>query len=54
MLEPIEVESFTRDVEGVTFGWVPDRYEDGTVVVTLQPGDAMAYTAPWDGQGYDT
>lgn len=54
VLEPIEVEPFSRDVGGVTFGWVPDRYEDGTVVVTLQPGDAMAYTAPWDGLGYDT
>lgn len=54
VLEPIDVEPFARVVDGVTFGWVPDRYADGTVVVTLQPGDAMAYTAPWDGLGYDT
>ncbi|WP_369370475.1 hypothetical protein AB1046_16995 [Promicromonospora sp. Populi] len=54
VLEPIEVEPFTQDVDGVTFGWNVDRYEDGTYYINIEPGDFIAYYEPWDGLGYDT
>lgn len=54
VLEPIEVEPFTQDVDGVTFGWQVDQYDDGTYFINIQPGDFIAYYAPWDGLGYDT
>lgn len=54
VLEPIEVEPFTQDVDGVTFGWNLDRYDDGTYFINIVPGDFIAYYAPWDGLGYDT
>ena len=54
VLEPIEVEPFTQDVDGVTFGWNLDRYDDGTYFINIEPGDFIAYYEPWDGLGYDT
>lgn len=54
VLEPIEVEPFTRTVDGVTFGWKVGRYDDGTYYINIHPGDFIAYYAPWDGLGYDT
>ncbi|MFI8523969.1 hypothetical protein ACIGB8_05970 [Promicromonospora sukumoe] len=54
VLEPIEVEPFTQDVDGVTFGWNLDQYEDGTYFINVMPGDFIAYYEPWDGLGYDT
>jgi hypothetical protein len=53
VLDPIEVEPFTQDVDGVTFGWNVDRY-DGVYSINIEPGDFIAYYAPWDGLGYDT
>lgn len=49
----VEVEPFTQQVDGVTFGWKVDQY-DGTYSVNLVPGDFIAYYAPWDGREYDT
>ena len=40
--------------DGVTFGWKVDQYDDGTHVINIEPGDFIAYTAPWDGLDYDT
>jgi hypothetical protein len=54
VLEPIEVEPFTQEVDGVTFGWNVDTYDDGTYFINIVPGDFIAYYAPWDGLGYDT
>jgi hypothetical protein len=54
VLEPIEVEPFTQDVHGLTFGWHVGRYDDGTYVINIEPGDFIAYYAPWDGLEYDT
>lgn len=54
VLEPIKVEPFTREIDGVTFGWRLDGYEDGTTSITIQPGDFIAYYEPWDGLEYDT
>jgi hypothetical protein len=54
VLEPIEVEPFTLDVDGVTFGWKVDKYDDGTYFINIVPGDFIAYYEPWDGLGYDT
>lgn len=53
-LEPIEVAPFTTKVDGVTFGWHFGRYDDGTAYLNIEPGDFIAYYAPWDGYGYDT
>ncbi|MFI7060213.1 hypothetical protein ACIBL3_04455 [Kribbella sp. NPDC050124] len=53
VLEPIEVEPFTKVVDGVTFGWVVDQFE-GEYSINIEPGDFIAYYEPWDGLGYDT
>lgn len=53
VLEPITVEPFTEKVEGVTFGWVIDKFE-GEYSINIEPGNFIAYYAPWDGLGYDT
>ena len=54
VLEPIEVEPFTREIDGVTFGWKVGRYDDGSYSINIEPGDFIAYYAPWDGLEYDT
>jgi hypothetical protein len=53
VLEPIEVEPFTAEVGGVTFGWVVTQFE-GEYSINIEPGDFIAYYEPWDGLGYDT
>jgi hypothetical protein len=53
VLEPIDVEPFTRTVEGVTFGWAVKRFE-GEYAINIEPGDFIAYNEPWDGIDYDT
>lgn len=50
-LEPITV---TRVVRGVTFGWRVRQYDDGEFAINIEPGDFIAYYAPWDGLEYDT
>jgi hypothetical protein len=52
-LEPITVEPFTEEVDGVTFGWKVRSFE-GTHSVFITPGDFIAYYAPWNGRHYDT
>jgi hypothetical protein len=54
VLEPIEVEPFIEKVDGVRFGWKVGRYEDGSYFINIEPGDFIAYYAPWDGVEYDT
>ncbi|TWH01394.1 hypothetical protein L615_001900000750 [Nocardioides sp. J9] len=53
-LEPITVEPFLTVVDGVTFGWEVDQYDDGTYYIGIRPGDFIVYYEPWDGSGYDT
>ena len=53
-LRPITVEPFLTKVDGVRFGWHVGRYDDGTYYINIEPGDFIAYYAPWDGYGYDT
>jgi hypothetical protein len=53
VLEPIKVEPFVTRVDGVTFGWKVRRFE-GVYDIYIEPGDFIAYYAPWDGRGYDT
>lgn len=53
VLEPIEVEPFTRKVDGVTFGWAVTKFE-GDYSINIEPGDFIAYYEPWDGLEYDT
>ncbi|GAA1602834.1 MULTISPECIES: hypothetical protein [Kribbella] len=52
-LEPIDVAPFTTKVDGTTFGWILDQFE-GQYSIHIEPGDFIAYYAPWDGLGYDT
>jgi len=54
VLESIEVEPFAVDVEGVTFGFVPENIGDEEVSINVQPGDFIAYYEPWEGEDYDT
>ncbi|WP_433528977.1 hypothetical protein ACQPYA_21960 [Micromonospora sp. CA-263727] len=51
----IEVEPFAVDRFGTTFGLIPREPEgdDDTWWVTVEPGDYMAFSEPWDGD-YDT
>lgn len=53
VIEPITVEPFLTKVDGVPFGWRLQQY-DGEYTLTIEPGDFIAYYAPWDGEGYDT
>jgi hypothetical protein len=53
-LEPIEVAPFAVDVDGVTFGFVPEEIDEDTVSIQIQPGNFIAYYEPWDGEEYDT
>jgi hypothetical protein len=53
VLGPITVEPFTERVDGVTFGWKVGRYKS-TYFINVEPGDFIAYYAPWDGRDYDT
>ncbi|RLV49821.1 hypothetical protein D9V37_07995 [Nocardioides mangrovicus] len=54
VLEPITVEPFTRTVDGTEFGWEVGRYDDGSYYISIEPGDFIAYSSPWDGYEYDT
>jgi len=54
VVEPIEVAPFTEVVDGVTFGWVVEQGDEGEYQIRIEPGDFIAYYAPWDGLGYDT
>jgi hypothetical protein len=54
VLEPVEVEPFTKKIDGVTFGWKVGQYDDGSYYINIEPGNFIAYYAPWDGLGYDT
>jgi hypothetical protein len=54
VLQPITVEPFTIDVQGITFGIVPEDIGDEQISITVQPGDFIAYYEPWDGEEYDT
>jgi hypothetical protein len=53
VLEPIEVEPFSIEVDGVTFGWMGSEF-DGIYSINIEPGDFIAYYEPWDGLEYDT
>lgn len=53
-LEPVDVEPFLTTVDGVRFGWQAGHYDDGTAYLNIEPGDFIAYYAPWDGRDYDT
>jgi hypothetical protein len=47
VLEPIEVEPFTKKVDGVTFGWKVGHFGHGTCSINVEPGDVIAFSAPW-------
>lgn len=52
---PIKVRPFQLEQFGVRFGLVPEASDEGEGYsrVTVQPGDYIAFTPPWDGN-YDT
>jgi hypothetical protein len=53
-LEPIEVAPFAIEIEGITFGFVPEEIDEDTVSIQIQPGNFIAYYEPWGGEDYDT
>lgn len=53
-LEPITVEPFMQNVDGVPFGWKVGQYEDSEYHISIVPGDFIVYYEPWDGHEYDT
>ena len=52
----IEIKPFSLEHSGITFGLVLREPEDADDVwaVELQPGNFMAFFAPWDSGDYDT
>lgn len=52
----IEVAPFTVERFGLTFGLVAHAPEDADDhwTVSVEPGDYMAFSAPWDSGDYDT
>ncbi|WP_454729342.1 hypothetical protein [Cellulosimicrobium protaetiae] len=50
---PVALAPFEVEHDGRAFGLVRGDY-DGTVVYTAEPGDYMAFYAPWDTGEYDT
>jgi hypothetical protein len=49
VIAPFSVERF-----GTAFGLIVDDGDDGECWVTLQPGDYMAFSEPWDSGEYST
>lgn len=52
-LEPIRVEPFLQKFDGIDFGWRYSVFE-GLPSINIEPGNFIAYYAPWDGYEYDT
>lgn len=52
----IEIEPFSIEKFGVTFGLIPNEMddEDDELSFSLMPGDYMAFYEPWDSGDYDT
>lgn len=52
----IEIEPFSVERFGTTIGLIPQPPDDVSDQwwVTIEPGDYMAFTAPWDSGDYDT
>jgi hypothetical protein len=52
----MEVEPFAVKRFGTTFGLIVDAPENKDDIwwVTAEPGDYMAFSAPWDSGEYDT
>ena len=53
VVEPIEVAPFEKKWDGVRFGFVEVEI-GGHPQVHIEPGNFIAYYAPWDGEEYDT
>lgn len=52
--EPFWVRPFSVDFVGMAFGLIPEKVDDGEWQVIFEPGNTMAFYAPWDEGGYDT
>lgn len=54
--ERIEIAPFSIDRFGTTFGLIPNELEDedDELTISLEPGDYMAFSEPWDSGDYDT
>ena len=54
--ERIEIAPFSIERFGTTFGLIPNELEDedDELSISLQPGDYMAFSEPWDSGDYDT
>ena len=52
--QPFWVKPFSVDFADRVFGLVPELMEDGDWRVIFEPGNTMAFFAPWDSGEYDT
>ncbi|MBI3440179.1 MAG: hypothetical protein HY054_16265 [Proteobacteria bacterium] len=52
--QPFWVKPFSVDFDGQAFGLIPEQTEDGEWQVIFEPGNTMAFYAPWDSGEYDT
>lgn len=52
--ERIEIAPFSVEKFGVTFGLLADEDEEGEISMIFEPGNYMAFYAPWDSGDYDT
>lgn len=55
-IEPVAfwVRPFSVKFAGFYFGLIPEQTDDGDWQVAFQPGNTMAFYAPWDTGEYDT
>jgi hypothetical protein len=52
--EPFWVRPFEVELAGRSFGLIPELMDDGEWHVIFEPGNTMAFYAPWDSGEYDT
>jgi formate hydrogenlyase regulatory protein HycA len=50
----IWVRPFSVKHDGLVFGLIPRRLEDGSWRVEFMPGNTLSFYPPWDEGGYDT
>lgn len=50
----IEIAPFQIERFGLPFGLIPNEPSGDHLSISLMPGDAMAFHAPWDSGEYDT
>lgn len=52
--QPFWVKPFSIQFADQAFGFIPREMDNGEWQVTFEPGNTMAFYAPWDSGEYDT